>query len=688
MVSKEQLHVINELGGNVNVAICAIPGSGKSTTIYSIAKAYSALPILVLTYSSRLKDESRRKVNEQKLDNVDIQSYHSFYNTYFDGKQCHDDFDLKDIIDSLGGNINSDSKISSDRSSKRFGYKIIIVDEIQDMNGLYYEAVLNIMKMNTTPYKMVILGDDMQSIYGYKGASPKYLLEASKYFVNDYKWVNCKLSVSFRLPKYVANFINKCYLGDNRINSVGGNLPGGIEGRYTQEEKNSLEFRYFKYGETYMIANAIIDMVTSGKYLASDIFILSNTIKRSPSSRYPNPINMIVNTISKKGIDVYMSLSDNGTIDLEGIKKKVVVSTYHQAKGLERKIVFVLGLDTFIPTKLRYNNLEGAKECVYVALTRVIHKMYIYISKEIPYIFNNMDTYFDNPIILKGSYINLFKLDEKKYGGSDIGGDNSDAYVTAITDHLPFELLYTINNDIKDDRNLTTIIDSKQINLKSKVVDRVNYETIDDINGNFCTMLCERFYGRTDRKTYIEDNIDKTYHCTNVYSSKHHIENIRKIRNNNIIKYYVICCHLNYAITSGLWYRYYQIRDKNHVSKDNVINIVNNAKGLFKVFGSQPSDLKYEEYVEFKYLRPNNTKVLTLKGRVDCVDHKRKIIYEFKYVAKFRLEHYIQCILYGLMYGKMYKVVLYNIRYGTYEIIGNINKWESIINMVLATKNL
>jgi hypothetical protein len=48
MYSAEQLEIIKKINDPVNISVCAVPGAGKSTTIYGIAKYHPKLKILVL----------------------------------------------------------------------------------------------------------------------------------------------------------------------------------------------------------------------------------------------------------------------------------------------------------------------------------------------------------------------------------------------------------------------------------------------------------------------------------------------------------------------------------------------------------------------------------------------------------------------------------------------------------------
>lgn len=77
-------------------------------------------------------------------------------------------------------------------------YRYILVDEFQDINKLQYQ----ITKMLAEPYNnLFIVGDDDQSIYGFRGARPEIMLK----FRDDYP--NCRitlLGVNYRCNKNIV----------------------------------------------------------------------------------------------------------------------------------------------------------------------------------------------------------------------------------------------------------------------------------------------------------------------------------------------------------------------------------------------------------------------------------------------------------------------------------------------------
>jgi len=58
-------------------------------------------------------------------------------------------------------------------------YDHILVDEFQDVNLLQLDVLVGLRRLDP---RLTLVGDDAQAIYGFRGASPKFLLVADRYF--------------------------------------------------------------------------------------------------------------------------------------------------------------------------------------------------------------------------------------------------------------------------------------------------------------------------------------------------------------------------------------------------------------------------------------------------------------------------------------------------------------------------
>ncbi|MFV0441503.1 MAG: ATP-dependent helicase [Lachnospirales bacterium] len=81
-------------------------------------------------------------------------------------------------------------------------YDYVLIDEFQDINEVQYKSVRLILNHDN----FFIVGDDDQSIYGFRGSNPSFLLD----FKSDYpKAKSIALSTNYRSTNNIINFTNK-----------------------------------------------------------------------------------------------------------------------------------------------------------------------------------------------------------------------------------------------------------------------------------------------------------------------------------------------------------------------------------------------------------------------------------------------------------------------------------------------
>ena len=250
--SVKQQRVLKYVKKRRNIIVKAVAGAGKTTTILHIGKDNSEQKIGVITYSARLKTETKNRLKQFNIYNIDIFSYHSlckrFYNDS-DGLLTDDDINqiLKENLPKL--DITS--------------YDMLIIDECQDMTPLYYMIVKKIIKDNyeydidteisvhMLP-QMVILGDERQSIFKHNGSDHRYLnkILVKQLFKNNLIWKELLLDESFRVPRTVTDFINNCLFDEEIITSNKESItdkPRYIIGQPYSEHCNDIvdEVRYY-----------------------------------------------------------------------------------------------------------------------------------------------------------------------------------------------------------------------------------------------------------------------------------------------------------------------------------------------------------------------------------------------------------------------------------------------------------
>ena len=445
--SKEQINVISQLK-NYNVVVDSVAGSGKTTCNLHIAKKFSDSNILLLTYNAKLKIETRNKVKKLGLHNMETHSYHSFCVKYYDRK-CYRDTNIIKLL-------KSNKKVI-----KKFNYDIIILDEAQDITPLYFELTCKIYTDNNKKAKICILGDRNQSIYHFNKADERFIIYADKLFnFNKLSWKKCNLTESFRITHEMSEFINICMLNNNRIKSkkITVNKPRYVIcdcfGDKIGIDTSSRPFEEVKY------------YLNMG-YSYGDIFILAPSVKGDRS-----PVRQLANKISDKNMPIYVPISDEEKLDEDILKGKIVFSTFHQVKGLERKVVIIFNFDnSYFKFYKRNSNPNVCPNELYVASTRALEHLTLFHHYQ-----NNFLQFInrlDNFCIIeynRSIYINKFNSNKK----------NIPTAVTDLIKHLPQEIIDECINYLEI-KNLTT--SDTKINIPIKTKQKFGYESVCEITG-------------------------------------------------------------------------------------------------------------------------------------------------------------------------------------------------------------
>lgn len=113
----------------------------------------------------------------------------ALYPLYEEAKKRSGWFDFDDMLIGCYQLLRSDESVRS-RYQKRISY--LMIDEFQDINRVQYETV----KLLAAPENnLCVIGDDDQSIYGFRGSNPQYILGFSDDFPNA---VTITLEVNYR----------------------------------------------------------------------------------------------------------------------------------------------------------------------------------------------------------------------------------------------------------------------------------------------------------------------------------------------------------------------------------------------------------------------------------------------------------------------------------------------------------
>lgn len=241
-----------------------------------------------------------------------------------------------------------------DRYQNRFKY--VMVDEFQDVNNQQVEFLKYLVNNNS---QLFCVGDDWQSIYGFRGSEIEYIVNFKEHF-NEPEVIT--LNLNYRSTDQIVKASNEIikknqFQVDKDISAV---KKGGakIEVHYSETEGDEVGF----------IWNKIEQHIEDGIH-PEEILIL---YRRSA-----------------------MKLKVQEALEKSGVK--VQFKTIHGSKGLEAQVVFILGLNSapggfpdpwmqdkiyYAIKKTEYNTLlEEERRLFYVALTRAKNHLYLMSQK-------------------------------------------------------------------------------------------------------------------------------------------------------------------------------------------------------------------------------------------------------------------------------------------------------------------
>ncbi|KAB8155989.1 AAA family ATPase [Kordia sp. TARA_039_SRF] len=237
---------------------------------------------------------------------------------------------------------------------KKFQY--ILVDEFQDVNNLQVELIKLLL---TGENQLFCVGDDWQSIYGFRGSNVNYIVNFQEHFKNAQ---TIKLNLNYRSTENIVGASNEV-----------------IKHNKFKVEKNVKSFKK---------SNNKIH-VFAGKDNAEKIDYVKNQV-----------LKLIDKGYSKEDILFLYRRSKMFSIYFEAFKHEgIFVSgkTIHASKGLEAKAVFIIGLsqgsggfpDIWMEDRIyqviKESNhdllLEEERRLFYVAITRAKDELFLITDK-------------------------------------------------------------------------------------------------------------------------------------------------------------------------------------------------------------------------------------------------------------------------------------------------------------------
>lgn len=235
-------------------------------------------------------------------------------------------------------------------------FEYILVDEFQDVNNLQVELIKLLLTNKT---QLFCVGDDWQSIYGFRGSNVNYIVEFEKHFDNA---EIIKLNLNYRSTQNIVGASNEV-IKHNKF-------------------KVDKDVQASKMSEHKIV-------VFSGNNLEENIQFCSEKVNELLKDGINNDEILFLYRRNKMFSPYYNFFKGEGT--------RVQGKTIHASKGLEAKVVFIIGLtegnggfpDIWLEDRIfqiikKANHdilMEEERRLFYVAITRAKDKLFLITEK-------------------------------------------------------------------------------------------------------------------------------------------------------------------------------------------------------------------------------------------------------------------------------------------------------------------
>lgn len=217
--------------------------------------------------------------------------------------------------------------------------RYLLVDEFQDTNPVQ-SAILQYFSRNLG-VPVFVVGDDDQSIYGFRGASPIWLLE----FHDTYRpAAGFHLSANFRSDRQIVQHASAL-----------------IE---HNQQRTFKHLRVVSQQDGVCVTMAHQDEESEA---AAVLSILAAEVKTGASVAVLARTRRQLTPIWKLAHDTFQGLQ---------------YRTFHDAKGKEWDHVHLLGcveLNPYLPNHVQATDIEEERRLMYVAMTRARHSLYLHV---------------------------------------------------------------------------------------------------------------------------------------------------------------------------------------------------------------------------------------------------------------------------------------------------------------------
>lgn len=291
----------------------------------------SAVILSLARDAGKLRKNAVKKLSKLGI----IERIKSLLNAYEELKKARGCIDFEDMIELTIRMLNDDPFL---RKAVMDKYRYILVDEFQDTSVNNFKLLKCLMPLR--PPDLFIVGDDWQSIYGFRDSKIDYMINVKKFFP-DVKIF--RLNKNYRSKKEIVKLSNK-FIRKNR-------------------KRTRKQLRSALRGAGKVKGLAVKNSLEELK-LVKDLICLELSRSDEVAVLYRN--NWQGNILTESMPELADHINSG----------QLKFMTMHSSKGLEFHAVILAGIsDDIIPDS--FSDIEEERRLMYVAMTRAKERLYI-----------------------------------------------------------------------------------------------------------------------------------------------------------------------------------------------------------------------------------------------------------------------------------------------------------------------
>jgi hypothetical protein len=270
------------------------------------------------------------------------------------------------------------------------GYKILIVDEFQDLDESQFEFV-KLFKEIQPNLRVIAIGDLAQNIYRFRGTSNEFLRTRLEEIIPELKCF--QLTTNFRSSKHILHFVNRLFKEEIKEGHI---LPMSAPNNAIVGYKP----RYFEYAKSpgkgvgeyeELVALTLLPILKEAKKNRKSVVLIFPILKCASFQM----ISGLLRGYSRRdgySFDLHQIAKEDETCltvtfdyDPKDSSSPIQCSSFHASKGLEWDVVAIINMsDSMYEIRGEEEDSEAfyaeKTNLAYVGVTRAAEELYIFAN--------------------------------------------------------------------------------------------------------------------------------------------------------------------------------------------------------------------------------------------------------------------------------------------------------------------